>query len=130
MNIVLDTNILVSALWSPGRLATDILISVFAGHFKVCYDHRIMSEYEAVLHYPRFPFTDTEIHNLLEPIYKEGISVVPNPIKDVSFDRDETDRKFYEVAKYCNAILVSGNLKHYPDEPWIMSMTDFCSKYL
>lgn len=130
MNIVLDTNILVSALWSPGRQASDILYAIFSGQFTVCYDHRIMAEYETVLHYPKFPFTVSEIHDLLEPICKNGISVVPTPVTDISFDRDETDRKFYEVAKFCHAILISGNLKHYPDEPWIMCMTDFCAKYL
>lgn len=44
-----------------------------------------------------------------------GISVIPDEIKDVSFERDETDRKFYEVALFCNAILVTGNLAHYPE---------------
>ncbi len=130
MNIVLDTNILVSALWSPGRQATDILLAVFSRHLTACYDHRILSEYEKVLRYLKFPFTEVEIHALLNPIQKNGISVIATPITDVSFERDETDRKFYEVARFCNAILVSGNLKHYPQEPWIMSMSDFCNKYL
>lgn len=130
MNIVLDTNVLVSAAWSPGRNASSILYAVFAGKFTICYDARILSEYDQVLHYPKFQFSEWEIHAILDPIVKNGISVVPDAITDVSFERDETDRKFYEVAKFCSAILVTGNLRHYPPDSDVMSMTEFCSRYV
>lgn len=130
MNIVLDTNVLVSAIWSPGRNASNILNAVFARKFSVCYDYRIIEEYERVLHYPKFQFREWEITAILDPLIKNGISVVPDPLPDVPFERDETDRKFYEVAKFCHAILISGNLSHYPQEPEIMSMADFCQRYL
>jgi uncharacterized protein len=130
MNVVLDTNILISAAWSPGRNASNILNAVFARKFTACYDLRILSEYERVLHYPKFKFNEWEIDAILYPLIKNGISVVPDPITDISFERDETDRKFYEVAKFCHAILVSGNLQHYPQEPDIMNATDFCLRYL
>lgn len=130
MNIVLDTNILVSAAWSPGRNASDILHAAFSRKFTVCYDYRILEEYDRVLHYPKLEFSDWEINSILDPLIKNGISVVADPISDVPFERDETDRKFFEVAKYCHAILISGNLAHYPSEPDIMSPADFCRKYL
>jgi len=130
MNIVLDTNILVSAAWSPGRNASDILHAAFSRKFTVCYDYRILEEYDRVLHYPKLKFSDWEINSILDPLIKNGISVVADPISDVPFERDETDRKFFEVAKYCHAILISGNLAHYPSEPDIMSPADFCRKYL
>ena len=130
MNIVLDTNILVSAAWSPGRNASDILHAAFSRKFTVCYDYRILEEYDRVLHYPKLEFSDWEINFILDPLIKNGISVVADPIPDVPFERDETDRKFFEVAKYCHAILISGNLAHYPSEPDIMSPADFCRKYL
>ena len=125
MNIVLDTNILISAAWSPGRNASNILNAVFARKFTACYDYRILEEYHRVLHYPKFKFYEWEINAILEPMIKNGISVI-----EVSFERDETDRKFYEVAKYCNAILVTGNLAHYPSDSIIMSPSDFCQRYL
>ena len=130
MNIVLDTNILVSAAWSPGRNASDILHAAFSRKFTVCYDYRILEEYDRVLHYPKLKFSGWEINSILDPLIKNGISVVADPISDVPFERDETDRKFFEVAKYCHAILISGNLAHYPSEPDIMSPADFCRKYL
>ena len=114
MNIVLDTNILISAAWSPGRNASNILNAVFARKFTACYDYRILEEYHRVLHYPKFKFYEWEINAILEPMIKNGISV----------------RKFYEVAKNCNAILVTGNLAHYPSDSIIMSPSDFCQRYL
>lgn len=130
MNIVLDTNILISAAWSPGRNASSILNAVFAKKFSVCYDYRILEEYNRVFHCPKFKFFEWEINAILEPLIKNGISVIADPIPDVSFDKDETDRKFYEVAKYCHAILVTGNLAHYPSDPFVISPSDFFQRYL
>ena len=129
MNVVLDTNVIVSALWSPGRNGTEILNAVFSRNLVVCYDHRIIDEYEKVLKYPKLNFKEWEVQAVLDPIIKSGISVVPDPVTDVPFDRDEADRKFYEVAKYCNAKLITGNLKHYPKDPDIMLMADFIHMY-
>lgn len=130
MNIVLDTNILISAAWSPRRNASSILNAVFAKKFSVCYDYRILEEYNRVFHCPKFKFFEWEINAILEPLIKNGISVIADPIPDVSFDKDETDRKFYEVAKYCHAILVTGNLAHYPSDPFVISPSDFFQRYL
>lgn len=130
MNIVLDTNILVSAVWSPGRNASDILNAVFARRFTVCYDHRILEEYDRVLRYPKLGFSEWEINALLDPIIRNGLSVVADPVMGIPFERDETDRKFYEVAKYCGAVLITGNLKHYPREDSIMEMAGFIRKYM
>lgn len=45
-------------------------------------------------------------------------------------ERDETDREPYEIAKYCNTILMTGNLAHYPlDYFFVMSPSDFCQCY-
>lgn len=130
MNIVLDTNILVSAAWSPGRNANRILNAALARRFIVCYDHRILEAYERVLHYPKLQFSEWEISAILDPIVKNGLSVVSDPLPEVPFERDETDRKFYEVAKFCHAVLISGNLAHYPTDPAIMSPANFIEKYL
>lgn len=48
--------------------------------------------------------------------------VVP-PI-DISF-ADQSDQNFYEVAKYCGAVLITGNLKHFPDDDKILSVSSF-----
>ena len=38
---------------------------------------------------------------------------------------DETDRIFYDTAKAAGATLITGNIKHYPAEPFIMLPADF-----
>ena len=48
MNVVIDTNVLVSAMLSPGRKAYGIIQSVIFGDFQLIYDFRIMDEYVQV----------------------------------------------------------------------------------
>jgi hypothetical protein len=40
------------------------------------------------------------------------------------------DRKFYEVAKYCNAQLITGNLKHFPEDKIVLSVREFLDSLL
>ena len=124
MNVVLDTNILVSAAWSPGKTASDILSAAFSGQFSIYYDLRIIEEYFRVMHYSKFGFEDWEIDAVLVPIVKYGNIIAAKPIPNV-VSTDESDRKFYEVAKTANAILVTGNLKHYPSDGIAMGTADF-----
>ena len=48
---------------------------------------------------------------------------VPAPVEAPFVD--EADRKFYEVAKYCGAVLIAGDLKHYSSDDAVMSVSDF-----
>lgn len=129
MNIVLDTNVLVSALWSPGRKPGEIVAAVIEGRFRLCYDYRILDEYERVLRYPKFRFEEWEIRALMEPMVKSGWSVVPEKLPSVPFT-DQSDRKFYEVARFCHAPLVTGNLAHFPKDEWVMPVSVFYERYM
>ena len=129
MNIVIGTNVLVSALWSVNSKPGAVVNAVIARKFTACYDYRILDEYQKVLKRPKFGFQDWEINCLLDPVIKNGISVVPEPLPDIPFT-DESDRKFFEVARYCEAYVVTGNIKHYPEDPCIITVADFCDRYL
>lgn len=122
MLVVLDTNILVSGLWSRNGEPARVLAFVLNGFLTPCYDHRIMLEYREVLRRPKFCFSEWEIADLLEQIAQDGLSVVPRPL-DISFV-DEDDRKFYEVAAHCNAKLITGNLKHFPKDGVAVSVAE------
>ena len=126
MLVVIDTNILVSALWSRSGAPARAVGLVLSGHLIPCYDHRIMLEYRQVLQRPKFRFRPSEINALLDWFKQTGRSVIPAPV-DISFV-DEADRKFYEVAKYCGAVLITGNLKHFPDDDAVMSVSDFLER--
>ena len=105
-----------------------VVNAVIAGRFTACYDYRILDEYERVLRRAKFGFLPWEVDYLLEPIVRGGLSVVPEPLIDIPF-ADESDRKFLEVAKCCDAVLVTGNMKHYPQDAQIMTVAEFYEKY-
>lgn len=123
MFVVLDTNVLVSALLSPGGKPAYILKQFIDGDFILCYDERIIREYSEVLSRPKFRFRSETVNTLIECIRAAGLAVTPAPLS-VPFT-DEADKKFYEVAKHCNATLVTGNLKHFPQDPLVKSVQEF-----
>ena len=126
MLVVIDTNILVSALWSKNGAPARAVGLVLSGQITPCYDHRIMLEYHQVLQRPKFRFRPAEINALLDWFKQSGRSVVPASL-DITFV-DEADRKFYEVAKYCGVVLITGNLKHFPSDDAVMSVSDFLER--
>ena len=127
MQVVIDTNILVSALWSKNGAPARIISMVINGTLVPCYDYRILSEYREVLRRPKFGFSDGEINSLLDWFETSGRSVVADPIEDHFID--EADRKFYEVAKFCQAKLITGNMKHFPEDPLVVTVSEFLEEY-
>lgn len=127
MLTVIDTNVLVSALLSRQGGPARILSMVLRGDVIPCYDYRILCEYREVLERPRFGFSKGEVNALLDWIEYAGQSVLPEPVDEPFVD--ESDRKFYEVALYCNSVLVTGNLKHYPPHPLVLSVPVYLEKF-
>ena len=82
MLVVLDTNILVSSLWSRNGAPARVVSMILTGQLIPCYDYRILTEYRQVLSRPRFNFSDGEIDSLLEWIETSGRSIVADPIND------------------------------------------------
>jgi putative PIN family toxin of toxin-antitoxin system len=123
MLVVIDTNILVSALWSRDGTPAKVVGMVLSGTLTPCFDYRILCEYREVLQRPKFGFAKSEVNALLDWFTAYGRSVVVDPLEDAFID--EADKKFYEVAKFCAATLITGNLKHFPQDPQIMSAADF-----
>jgi len=125
MRVVLDTNVLVSALWSANNRLAQILALVIDGSLLLCYDAEIIVEYEEVLSRPHlaFRFAESRVDEIIGKIKADGLCVVVKPSTMPLVDED--DRCFYDVAKSCNAILITGNAKHYPVEPFIMSPAGF-----
>lgn len=127
MLVVVDTNILVSALWSKKGAPARVLSMIISGGLIPCYDYRILSEYRDVLSRPKFKFSNGEVNALLDWIADNGCSVISEPL-NVDF-ADEADKKFYEVAKFCNAKLITGNTKHFPDDEIVLTVSEFLEQY-
>lgn len=125
MRIVMDTNVLVSALWSANNRLTHILAKIIDNSLLPCYDAEIMQEYEEVLSRPHlaFRFPEAKVDEIIGKIKTDGLCVVVKPSTIPLIDED--DRCFYDVAKACNAMLITGNVKHYPADPFVLSPAQF-----
>ena len=76
MLVVIDNNILVSALWSKSGLPAKFVSLLFTGEITACYDYRLLQEYRQVLAREKFGFTKWEINSLIDWIVEQGISVI------------------------------------------------------
>ena len=120
-------NVIVSALLSPRGTPAKVLSLVALRSVQACYNQAILLEYEEVLSRPKFkPEISNELkHFVLEPLKVMGVSCDDVPATSVFPMKDESDRVFYDVAKFAGAFLITGNMKHYPDEPFILTPREF-----
>ena len=113
MKIVLDTNVLVSGLLTPFGPSGEIVRMVSAGELISYIDARILSEYQEVLHRPKFKFNKDHLNMLLDFIKRYGQFVSSLPLKNRLPDPD--DEPFLEVAIAGKVrSLITGNIVHYP----------------
>lgn len=121
---VIDTNVLVSALLSenPDSATVQVLRKILKGEIVPLFSRDIMSEYSSVLNRSKFGFDSETVDILLTAISEKGIEIEPKPTGATL--PDMFDLPFYEVAvekRDESAYLVTGNLKHFPKEPFIVT---------
>ena len=121
---VIDTNVLVSALLSSHADAATVQIigRLIGGEIIPVYSSEIMQEYHEVLSRKKFKFEQKMINYILSVIEKYGVLV--NPSATGVTLPDMKDLPFYEVVmekREDDAYLVTGNLKHFPAEPFIVT---------
>lgn len=113
IRVVLDTNIVVSAMLNPSGTAADCLRLGLAGHVQLCVSNPILEEYEGVLQRPKFKRPPKVIAALLRNIRAATVSV--EPTKTLAISADEEDNRFLECAETAGAeYLVTGNTQHFP----------------
>jgi len=111
MNVVLDTNVLVSGLLTPSGPCGQIIELMIEGEFGISVDDRIIEEYESVLRRPIFYRVAAHIDDNLDLLRLTAVHVVPMPLK-IRLP-DPSDLPFLEVAVVSDGILVTGNKKHF-----------------
>lgn len=121
---VIDTNVLVSSLLSKNDLSatSQVVIRMIKGEIIPVYSSEIFAEYGEVLTRKKFRFPSYQIESLLNTIEKYGVLVEPSPTGVIL--PDIKDLPLYEVVmekRSDNAYLVTGNQKHFPDEPFIIT---------
>ena len=123
LRVVIDTNVAVSALMSPAGNSAKVLDFVANRELRICYSLEILAEYSDVLARPHFDFEFEDRDNFIQGLKKFGLLVKPD-VSDAQIP-DEYDLCFYDAEKSCEAILATGNAKHYPSEPFIVSPQEF-----
>ncbi|MDR1277945.1 MAG: putative toxin-antitoxin system toxin component, PIN family [Treponema sp.] len=124
MNVVLDTNVIVSALLNTNGTPAKILALALNGKVTVLYDNRVIFEYIEVLSRKEFGFDPETIADVINYFRTEGEFVNSEHINSKFID--ETDKKFYEVYKSGGAqYLITGNIKHFPQEEGVLAPKDF-----
>ena len=115
LRLVIDTNVLVAALLTPGRTPDRALAAVFARGDAVLYDSRVEAEYRAVLARPKFRAIDPgRADALLAALLGGGEDLGSVDAWDGAMT-DSDDRIFVEVALSGRAdAVVTGNARHYP----------------
>ena len=112
---VVDTNVLVSALWTKNPLAATrrVLDLLLSGEIVPLYNAEVVEEYRDVLNRTKFPFDAQEVDDLIGFIMEIGVDTERTKYDELMPDED--DRVFYEISLTIeDSFLVTGNLKHYP----------------
>lgn len=110
--VVLDTNVVVSALLNPYGAPGRIWDLVLARHLSLAFDDRILIEYDTVLRRPKFRFSPKLIHTVLAICsVSEPTPAEPWPSTALP---DPSDAMFLEVAQAASCPLITGNLRHFP----------------
>lgn len=126
---VIDTNVLVSALLSKhADSATVRVLNAVADRRVVpLFNASIVEEYREVLSRERFHFEPGQVAEVIETVVQLGLDV-----DALDYDQplpDEKDRVFFEVAlagQSDSAKLVTGNLRHFPCVPFVVTPAQFC----
>lgn len=112
MKVVLDTNVIVSAVLTAHGVCAQILDMLTDGVFGIYVDDRILEEYDSVLRRPQLHLMPDDAAEMLEWIrsVSEPVGAVPLSVELP----DPGDMPLLEVAASAGAILVTGNTRHYP----------------
>ncbi|MBQ3671170.1 MAG: putative toxin-antitoxin system toxin component, PIN family [Treponema sp.] len=126
--VVIDTNVLVSALITRNESSPTVRILRFLADGKIVpvYSDEIVREYGEVLRREKFKLPERIIKNLLNDITDNGLKITE--IQEVYEPLpDPKDVVFYAVtlsAQDKDAFLVTGNGRHFPEKPFVVTPSE------
>jgi putative PIN family toxin of toxin-antitoxin system len=111
--VVLDTNVVVSALLARHGNEARVLRLLLTGVLQPCVSEDVLAEYTDVLHRSKFKnLSRIAIDDVLKGLSKNQL-IQTNLSLTVS--PDPSDNRFLECAQTANAdFLVTGNKRHFP----------------
>ena len=127
-NVVIDTNVIVSAfLSSHDDVATVLVLNkLYKNEIRLYYSKEVLAEYKDVLNREKFKFDKREINRFINYVLEKGIVIEPEKINEELIDKK--DLPFYEIVmdkSIKESKLITGNIKHFPVKPFIMTPTEF-----
>lgn len=121
--VVIDTNVLVSAVLKSHSVPGSIVELAFDGPIIPILNEAIEKEYREVLSRPKFHLPEDLIEGIMSTFHKRAIYVDAEHL-DIELP-DPKDLVFYEVVmeerKEEDAYLVTGNIRHFPNRPFIVT---------
>ena len=120
---VIDTNVVVSALIStnPESPPLSVMAHVYSGTITPVFNEEIFKEYREVLSRDKFHLSPDRIESALAVIRDYGLNLERTKVEGEVFT-DPKDLVFYEVKMSKeDAYLVTGNIKHFPKKPLIVT---------
>lgn len=124
---VIDTNVLVSALLKWDSVPGNVLQFTITGVVTPVLNEDILREYREVLLRKKFHFPESIVDAILDNLAAQAVFINEEKL-DVNLP-DPKDVVFYEVVmeerKNQDAFLVTGNLKHFPVERFIVTPRQF-----
>lgn len=120
---VIDTNVLVSAILKQNSVPGSIVELAFDGPIVPVLNDAIEHEYREVLSRPKFHLTEDIVEAIIHTFHHRGLYVDADQL-DIELPEPK-DLVFYEVVmeerKEEDAYLVTGNIKHFPEKPFIVT---------
>ena len=114
IRVVLDTNVLVSAVIKTQGAEAAALDLATQHRVQLCVSEPILKEYIEVLYRPKLRLDRVRVLRVLEFISREGLTIAPRVIAAAC--PDEPDNRFLECADAASAeYLVTGNKRHFPE---------------
>lgn len=120
---VIDTNVIVSAMLKWTSVPGSILEFAFSGTIIPVLNKEIVDEYREVLSRDKFHLRKEIVDDVIYALEEQG-----EYIDSDNFDYDLPDPKdvvFYSIVmkkrEEDEAYLVTGNIKHFPKEPYIVT---------
>ena len=132
--VILDTNVVVSAMLShlDHGYPAEVLRRVTERKIVPIYSTALMEEYEEVLRRKKFNFDERDIAMVLSKLRHFGIR--EERLSGLTFApicSDIDDQLFYDLLLSTDAILITGNTKHYPhDNKRIFTPGNFCQSFV
>lgn len=122
MLVVVDTNVLVSALINPAGIPARIVEEIRAQTLRPAINRQLLEEYREVLARARFHFSPSHVNSLLDDLTALALHLHTANL-DTTELPDPDDAPFIALALAAACPIVTGNGRHFPPDCGVEVLT-------